>query len=61
MIISHKEIYNLFGSVIYIKPYSIFKSKYYYFHNRNIALSIGNDTSMAGYLILMHRYMCTRK
>ena len=29
MIIAHKAIYNLFGSGIYHKPHSIFKSKSY--------------------------------
>ena len=36
MITAHKAIYNLFGSGIYHKPHSIFKSKSYEFHNRNI-------------------------
>ena len=61
MITAHKTIYNLFGSGIYHKPHSIFKSKSYEFHNRNIGLFSGNDTSMAGYFIWIHRYMCTRK
>ena len=38
MISAHKAIYNLFGSEIYHKPHSIFKSKSYEFHNRNIGL-----------------------
>ena len=36
MITAHKAIYNLFGSGIYHKSHSIFKSKSYEFHNRNI-------------------------
>ena len=55
MISDHKAIYNLFGSVIYHKPHSIFKPKSYEFHNRNIGLFSGNDTRMAGYVIEMHR------
>ena len=61
MITYHKEIYNLFGSEIYHKPHSIFKSKSYEFHNRNIGLFSGNDTRMAGYFIAMHRYLRMRK
>ena len=55
MITSHKSIYNLFSSRIYHKPHSIFKSKSFEFHNRNIGLCSGNDTRMAGYFIGMHR------
>ena len=55
MVTAHKEIYNLFGSIIYHKPHSIFKSKSYEFHNRNIGLSSVNDTQMDGYFIGMHR------
>ena len=55
MITAHKAIYNLFGSGMYHKPHSIFKSKSYEFHNRNIVLFSGNDTRMAGYFIGMHR------
>ena len=55
MISAHKAIYNLFGSGIYHKPYSIFKSKSYEFHNRNIGLFSGNDTRISGYFIGMHR------
>ena len=61
MISAHKAIYNLFGSGIYNKPHSIFKSKSYEFHNRNIILFRGNDTRVAGYFIGMHRYLCMRK
>ena len=61
MISAHKAVYNLFGSGIYHKPHSIFKSKSYDFHNRNIGLFSGNDTRMAGYFIGMHRYLRTRK
>ena len=55
MITAHKAIYNLFGSVIYHKPHSRFKSKSYEFHNMNIVLFSENDTRMAGYFIGMHR------
>ena len=61
IITSHKEIYNLFGPGIYHKPPSIFKSKSYEFHNRNIGLFGVNDTRMAGYFIGMHRDLRTRK
>ena len=61
MISAHKAIYNLFGSGIYHKPYYIFKSKSYEFHNRNIGLFSGNDTSMTGYFIGMHRDLRMRK
>ena len=61
IITSHKSIHNLFGSSIYHKPYSIFKSKSNKFHNRKIGLFYGNDTSMAAYLIVMHRDLPIRK
>ena len=61
MITAHKAIYNLFGSGIYHKPNSIFKSKSYEFHNQNIGLFSGNDTRMAGYFIGMHRDLRMRK
>ena len=61
MIRAHKEIYNLFGFGIYHKPHSIFKSKSYEFHHRNIGLFSGNDTRMAGYFIGMHRDLRMRK
>ena len=61
MITAHKAIYNLFGSGMYHKPHYIFKSKSYEFHNNNIGLFSGNDTRMAGYFILMHRYLRMRK
>ena len=38
IITAHKEIYNFFGSGIYYKPHTIFKSKSYEFHNSNIVL-----------------------
>ena len=47
MISAHKMIYNIFGYGIYHKPHSIFKSKFQYFHNRNIGLFSGNETRMA--------------
>ena len=55
MITAHEAIYNLFGSGIYHKTHSIFKSKSYEFHNRNIRLFSGNDTRMADYFIGIHR------
>ena len=61
MITAHKAIYNLFGSGIYHKPHSIFKSKSYEFHNSNTGSFSGNDTSMAGYFIGMHRDLRMRK
>ena len=61
IITAHKSIYKLFGSGIYHKPHSIFKSKSYEFHNRNIVLFSGNDTRMAGYFIGMHRDLHMRK
>ena len=44
---AHKMIYNIFGSGIYHKPNSIFKSKSKEFHNRNTGLFSGNETRMA--------------
>ena len=61
MITAQKAIYNFFGFGIYHKPHSIFKSKSYEFHNRNIGLFSGNDTRMAGYFIGMHRDLHMRK
>ena len=61
MITAHKAIYNLSGSGIYHKPHYIFKSKPYAFRNRNIGSFSGNDTSMAGYFIGMHRNFRMRK
>ena len=61
MITAHKEIYKLFGSVIYHKPHYIFKSKSYEFQNGNIGLFSGNDTKMSGYLIVMNRDLRMRK
>ena len=61
MVTAHKVIYTLFGSGIYHKPRSIFKSKSYEFHYRTIGLFSGNDTRMAGYFILMHRDLRMRK
>ena len=55
MIFAHKMIYNIFGSDIYHKPQSIFKSKFQEFHNRNIGLFSVNETRMAGYFMGMHR------
>ena len=57
----HKTIYNIFGSGIYYKPNSIFKSKYQEFHNRNIGLFSRNETRIAGYFMGMHRDSRMRK
>ena len=54
-ITDHKAIYNLFGSGIYHKPRSIFKSKLYEFHNKNIGLFSFNYIRISGYFIGMHR------
>ena len=61
MIYAHKMIYNIFGSGIYHKPHSIFKSKYQDFHKINIRLFSGNETRMAGYFMGMHRDLRMRK
>ena len=45
---AHKIIYNVFGSGIYHKPHSIFKSKSQEFHNKNIGILSGNKTRMDG-------------
>ena len=58
---AHKAIYNLFGSGIYHKPHSIFKSKSYEFHNQNIGLFSGNDTRMAENFIGIHIDLRMRK
>ena len=55
MISAHMMIYNIFGSGIYHKPHSIFKSKSQDLHKRNIGIFSGNKTRMAGYSIRMHR------
>ena len=54
-------IYNIFGSGIYNKPHSIFKSKYQEFHNKNISLFSINETRLVGYLMGMHRDSRMRK
>ena len=61
IITAHKAIYNLFGSGIYNKPHSIFKSKSYEFNNSNIVSFSGNDTRMDGYFIGMHSDLRMRK
>ena len=61
MISFHKMIYNNFGSGIYHKPHSIFKSKYQYFHNRNIGIFSGNETRMDRYFMEMYRDLRMRK
>ena len=55
MIYSHNMIDNIFGSGIYHKPLSIFKSKSQEFHNRNIGIFSENETRMAGHFMGMHR------
>ena len=61
IISAHKMIYNIFGSGIYHKPHSIFKSKSQYFHKRNIGLFSGNETRMAEYFMGMHRDLRMQK
>ena len=61
IISAHKMIYNIFGSGIYHKPHSIFKSKSQDFHKRNIGLFSGNETRMAGYFVGIHRDLRMRK
>ena len=61
MISAHNMIYNIFGSGIYHKPHSIFKSKYQDFYNKNIGIFSGNDTRMAGYSVRVHRYLRMQK
>ena len=56
VITAHKSIYNLFGSGIYHKPHSLFKSISYKFHNTHIGLFSGNDNRMAGYFTVMYIY-----
>ena len=51
----------MFGSGIYHKPNSIFKSKYQEFYNRNIGLFSENETIMAGCFTGMHRDLQIRK
>ena len=48
-------IYNIFGSGIYHKLHSIFKSKSQEFHNINISIFSVIETIMAGYFMEMHR------
>ena len=54
-------IYNIFGSGIYHKLHSIFKSKSQEFHNRNIGLFSGNYNRMDGYFMGIHRDLQKRK
>ena len=61
MISAHKMIYNIFGSGIYHKPHSIFKSESQAFQNRNIGLFSGTETIMAGYFMGIHRDLHMRK
>ena len=61
MISSHKMIYNIFGSGIYHKPHSIFKSKSQDFHKRNIGLFSVNETRIAGYFMGVHIDLRMRK
>ena len=61
IITAHKMIYNIFGSGIYHKPHSIFKSKSQDFHKRNIGIFSINETRMAGYFMGIHRDLRMRK
>ena len=61
MISSHTMIYNVFGSSIYHKPRSIFKSISKDFDNINIGVFSVDETRMAGYFIGMHRDLRKRK
>ena len=61
MISAHNMIYNIFGSGIYHKPHSTFKSKYQEFHNINIGLFSGKETIMDGYFMGIHRDLRMRK
>ena len=61
MITSHNAIYNLFGSGMYHKPHSVFRSKSYEFHKSNIGLFSGNYTIMDGCFIGMHGDLCIIK
>ena len=61
MIYAHKMIYNSFGSDVYQKPHSIFKSKSQEFRNRNIGLLSENETRLDGYFMGMHRDLRMRK
>ena len=55
IISAHNMIYNIFGSGVYHKPHSIFKSKPQYFHKINIGLFNGNETIMDRYFMFIHR------
>ena len=61
MISAHNNIYIYFGSGIYHKPHSIFKSKYQKFHYGNVGIFGGNETIIAGHFMRMHRYLRIRK
>ena len=61
MISEHNMIYNIFGSGIYHKPHSNFKSKSQDFHNKNIGIFNGNETRMAEYFMGMHRDLWMQK
>ena len=61
MISDHRMVYNIFGSGIYQKPHSIFKSRYQEFHNRNIGLFSVNETRMDEYFMGIHRDSRMRK
>ena len=54
-------MYNIFGSGIYHKPRSIFKSKSQEFHNINVGIFSVNDTRMDGYFMGIHRDLWIRK
>ena len=55
IIFAQNMIYNVFGCSIYHTPRSILKSKSQEFHNKNFDLFSGNETSMSGYFMGMHR------
>ena len=61
MITAYKAIYKLFCSGVYHKTHSIFRSGSYTFRNKNIVLFSGNDTSMDGYSIRIHRNFRMKK
>ena len=61
IISGHRMIYNVFGSGIYHKPHSIFKSKYQDFQNRNIGLFSVNETIINGYFMGTHKDLRMRE
>ena len=55
IIYANKMIYNIFGSGMYHKPHSIFKSKSQDFRKIIIGIFSGNENRMAGYFMGIHR------